>query len=289
MYWSRGVLHMLLAVFFFSVMNVLVKFVPDIPAVEVVFFRSVVSLIISVSILRYFKINLWGKNHKYLILRGASGMIALVLYFKLMQSIPLASAVTILFLSPIFTNILGTFIVKERVMPKQWVFYLLSFAGILLVKGFDPRIQPIHLAIGIGSSLFSGLAYNFIRKIKTAEHPLVIIFYFPLVTMPFTGLASSLNWVTPSGWDWAVLLGIGLLTQIAQYFMTRSYQAEELSKVANLRYLSIIFAWSFGFFIFGETYSLYAYLGMFLAVLGVVLNLWYRRVRVVKDSISKPS
>lgn len=289
MYWSRGVLHMLLAVFFFSVMNVFVKLLPHIPAVEIVFFRSLVSLIISVSILRFYKINLWGKNHKYLILRGASGMIALVLYFKLMQSIPLASAVTILFLSPIFTNILGMFIVKERVMPKQWVFYLISFAGILLVKGFDPRIQPIHLAIGIGSSIFSGLAYNFIRKIKTAEHPLVIIFYFPLVTMPFTGIASSLNWVAPSRWDWAILVGIGVLTQVAQYFMTRSYQAEELSKVANLRYLSIIFAWSFGFFIFGETYTLYAYLGMFIAVLGVVLNLWYRRKRVVKDSISKPT
>ena len=289
MYWSRGVFHMLLAVFFFSVMNVLIKLVPYIPAVEVVFFRSVVSLIISVSILKYYKISVWGKNHKYLILRGFSGMIALVLYFKLMQSIPLASAVTILFLSPIFTNILGTFIVKERVMPMQWVFYLISFAGILLVKGFDPRIQPIHLVIGIGASLFSGLAYNFIRKIKTAEHPLVIIFYFPLVTMPFTGLASSLEWVTPSGWDWAILIGIGLLTQVAQYFMTRSYQVEELSKVANLRYLSIIFAWSFGFFIFHETYTVFAYLGMFLAVLGVVFNLWYRRKRVVEDSISRPS
>lgn len=289
MYWSRGVFHMLLAVFFFSVMNVLVKLVPHIPAVEAVFFRSAVSLLISVSILKYYKIHLWGKNHKFLILRGVSGMLSLVLYFKLMQSIPLASAVTILFLSPIFTNIMGTFIVRERVMPAQWVFYLISFAGILLVKGFDPRIQPIHLAIGIGASIFSGLAYNFIRKIKTAEHPLVIIFYFPLVTMPFTGIASSLNWVTPTGWDWAILIGIGLLTQVAQYFMTLSYQAEELSKVANLRYLSIIFAWLYGFFIFHETYTVFAYLGMALAVLGVILNLWYRRKRVEGDSISKLS
>jgi len=277
---------MLLAVFFFSVMNVFVKLLPHIPAVEIVFFRSVVSLIISISFLKMYKINIWGKNHRYLILRGASGMIALVLYFKLMQSIPLASAVTILFLSPIFTNILGTFIVRERVFPMQWAFYLLSFIGILLIKGFDQRIEPIHLAIGIGASIFSGLAYNFIRKIKTAEHPLVIIFYFPLVTMPFTGIASSLNWVAPSGWDWAILLGVGILTQVAQYFMTRSYQSEELSKVANLRYISIVFAWSFGFFIFNETYTVYAYLGMFLAVFGVMLNLWYRKKLIVKESLS---
>jgi drug/metabolite transporter (DMT)-like permease len=280
MYWSRGVFHMLLAVFFFSVMNVLIKLLPHIPAVEIVFFRAAVSLVISISILRYYKINPWGTSHKWLILRGFSGMFSLVLYFELMQSIPLASAVTILFLSPIFTNILGTLIVRERVMPSQWFFYLLSFSGILLVKGFDPRIEPIHLLIGIGASIFSGLAYNFIRKIKTAEHPLVIIFYFPLVTMPFTGIASAFTWVNPSGWDWAILIAVGVFTQTAQYFMTRSYQSEELSKVANLRYLSIIFAWLYGFFIFGETYSFYAYLGMLIAVAGVVLNLWYRRKSV---------
>ncbi len=277
MYWSKGVVFMLFAVLFFSVMNVFVKLLPHIPAVEIVFFRSLVSLVISVSILRIYRINIWGKNHKYLILRGVSGMIALVLYFRLMQLIPLASAVTILFLSPIFTSILGTFIVREKVFPMQWVFYLVSFLGILLVKGFDDRIEPIHLVIGISASVFSGLAYNFIRKIKTAEHPLVIIFYFPLVTMPFTGGISYFTWVMPHGQDWAILLGIGVLTQIAQYFMTRSYQSEELSKVANIRYVSIVFAWSFGFFLFGESYTIYAYAGMILAVLGVMLNLWYRK------------
>lgn len=283
MYWSRGVLHMILAVFFFAVMNVCVKLLPHIPAIEIVFFRSVVSLVISVAILKAYKIDIWGKNRKLLILRGVAGMIALILYFRLMQSIPLASAVTILFLSPIFTNILGVFIVREKVFPMQWVFYLLSFAGIFLVKGFDPRIQPVHLAIGIGASIFSGLAYNFIRKIKTSEHPIVIIFYFPLVTMPITGAISSLNWVAPRGWDWAVLLAIGILTQLAQYFMTRSYQSEELSKVASLRYLSIIFAWLFGFFLFGETYTFIAYLGMLIAVAGVILNLWYRKQFLLQE------
>jgi len=277
MYWSKGVFHMLLAVFFFSLMNVFVKLLGHIPAVEIVFFRALVSLIISIILLKIYKINFWGNNKKILILRGAAGMIGLIFYFKLIQSIPLASAVTILFLAPIFTNILGIFIVKEKVHPLQWLFFLVSFMGIMLVTGFDFRIRPIHLVIGITASLFSGLAYNFIRKLKTSDHPLVIIFYFPLITMPFAGAYSSLNWVKPEGLDWLILILVGILTQTAQYFMTRSYQSEELSKVANLRYLSIVFAWSYGFFIFGETYSLLAYAGIFLAVLGVLLNLWFKK------------
>lgn len=285
MYWSKGVFHMLLAVFFFSLMNVFIKLLPGIPAVEIVFFRALVSLVISIVFLRIYKINIWGNNKKILILRGIAGMLSLIFYFRLIQLIPLASAVTILFLAPIFTNILGIFIVKEKVHPLQWVFFLISFLGILFVQGFDTRIQLRHLMIGIIASVFSGLAYNFIRKLKTSEHPLVIIFYFPLITMPITGALASFKWIPPEGIQWLYLILIGIFTQIAQYFMTKSYQSEELSKVANLRYLSIILAWSYGFFVFGETYNLLSYLGIFLAVLGVLLNLWYKKKSMERESV----
>jgi drug/metabolite transporter (DMT)-like permease len=154
---------------------------------------------------------------------------------------------------------------------------MISFVGILLVKGFDTRVQPVHLIIGIAASIFSGLAYNFIRKLKSSDHPLVIIFYFPLITMPFAGAYASFNWVQPAGLDWLILVCVGIFTQTAQYFMTRSYQSEELSKVANLRYLSVIFAWTYGFFFFNENYNLLTYGGIALAVLGVLLNLWYKK------------
>ena len=274
---TRGVWFMLMATFFFSLMNVMVKLIPHIPAIEIVFFRSVISIVLSLSFLLPQKVNIWGSNKKYLILRGVSGAIALILYFTLIQSVPLASAVTILFLQPILTNVIGIFIVKEKVHPLQWLFYLLSFSGILIVQGFDTRIDPVYLFIGIGASIFSGLAFNFIRKLKTSEHPLVIIFYFPLITMPVTGVISTMNWVAPKGTDWLFLLLVGVLTQIAQYFMTRSYQAEEINKVVGLRYLSIVFALFFGWFMFDENYNWIAYVGMGVAVLGVILNLWFKK------------
>ncbi|WP_373521342.1 EamA family transporter, partial [Aquiflexum sp.] len=66
---------------------------------------------------------------------------------------------------------------------------------------------------------------------------------------------------------------VGLLTQFAQYFMTLSYQNAQLSKVASLSYIGIIYALGFGFFIFGETFNLMAYLGMALVLLGVIMNI----------------
>ena len=267
---------MLLATFFFALMNVCVKLVSHLPAVEVIFFRSAVSLAMSYVAIRRQKLHIWGNDPKMLALRGIAGAGALILFFITLHNMPLATAVTVQYLSPIFTTIMGVFIVKERVKPWQWVFFALSFAGVLVVEGVDTRVEPLYLGLGVLSALLSGLAYNFIRKLNTQEHPLVIVFYFPFITLPIALLYSAFNWVQPQGWDWAILLLVGVLTQLAQYYMTMSYQAEELSKVANLNYIGIIYALFFGFILFGETFNAAVYAGMALVLLGVVLNISYK-------------
>ena len=156
-----------------------------------------------------------------------------------------------------------------------------------MIQGFDNRIETTYLFLGIGSALFAGLAYNMIRQLKQSEHPLIITFYFPLVSLPVTLLLiSGVTWVMPQGTDWIVLFFIGLTAQIAQYFMTRAYQSEELSKVVSVKYVGIIYALTFGYFIFGETYSLAAHVGMVVVLAGVILNLWYKgRVESLKPKV----
>ncbi len=273
---SKGVKYMLLSTFLFACMNVLVKFVTAIPAVEVVFFRSVISLVISYTILKSKGIALWGNNKPLLIARGATGAVGLILYFMLIQQIPLATAVTLQFLAPIVTAMLGMLMLKERVSLWQWLFFLLSFGGILVVNGFDARVELIHLLMGLLAAFGAGMAYTIIRKLKKSEHPLVIVMYFPLVTMPITGLYSAWHWVMPQGIAWLTLLGIGVLTQFAQYYLTKSFQEEEINKVASLNYLSILYALCFGYIFFEEKFNVYTYLGMLLVVSGVLLNMWYK-------------
>ncbi|MGB3778844.1 MAG: DMT family transporter [Tunicatimonas sp.] len=287
MHLSKGVQYMLLATFLFSCMNVLVKFVPHIPAVEIVFFRCAISLVMSYAVLKSQGIYLWGNNRRLLIARGLSGAVALVLYFILLQQIPLATAVTLQFLSPIVTAFLGVILLGERMRRWQWLFFLLSFGGMLVINGFDARISTVHLLMGLVAAVGSGLAYTIIRKLNQREHPLVIVLYFPLVTMPIVGLYSAFHWVMPQGWDWAFLLGIGTFTQFAQYFMTKAYQAEEVSKVANLKYLSIIYALSFGFIFFGETFNWMTYAGMTLVIAGVVLNVWYKQWATARQNVPR--
>lgn len=274
---SRGVIYMFIAIAVFACMNLFVKLLVGIPPVQVVFFRSVVSLLMSLAMLKAQKVPFWGKNKKVLIMRGLVGAIALVAYFATIQNLPLATAVTLQFLSPIFTAILGIFIVKERVHPIQFVFFAISFGGVLLIKGWDQRFSNEYLLLGMVAAMFAGLAYNFIRKLKTSEHPLVIVLYFPLVTLPLAGSWTAAVWVLPEGPQWIYLLAVGVLTQIAQYYMTRSYQEEELSKVAPIQYMGIIFGLAFGWWLFDESFHPMGYAGIVLVLLGVGLNLIYKQ------------
>ncbi len=267
-----SVQSMLLAGVFFALMNVSVKYIPHIPAIEIILFRSVFSLIFSYTLLRRQKVNVFGNNKKLLVLRGVVGSVGLISFFYTLQKIPLASAVTLQYLSPILTTILGIYLVREKVKPIQFLFFGISFLGVVLVQGFDARVNFLYAGIGFISALFSGLAYNVIRKLKNTEHPLVIIFYFPLVTIPIAITISFFTWVQPLGWDWAILLWIGICTQTAQYFMTVAYQNANVSKISSLSYLGVFYALIFGFFFFGEAYTFMAYVGMGLLLLGVFLN-----------------
>ena len=264
---------MILAGIFFALMNVSVKFLPHIPAIEIIFFRSIFSFIFSIAYLRSQKIPVFGNNKKLLVLRGTVGSIGLITFFYTLQNIPLASAVTIQYLSPIFTTILGIFLVKEKVKPIQFLFFGMAFVGVIVVQGFDTRVDLFWAGVGVTSALFSGLAYNVIRKLRNTEHPLVIIFYFPLVTLPIATVISLFNWVNPEGWDWVLLLWIGICTQSAQYFMTVAYQNANVSKVSSLTYLGMVYALIFGFVFFDETFTVGSYIGMGLVLLGILLNL----------------
>lgn len=268
-----SVQSMLLAGVFFALMNVSVKFIPGIPAIEIILFRSLFSLVFSFLVLKKQGVPVLGNNKKLLIIRGVVGSIGLISFFYTLQKIPLASAVTIQYLSPIFTTILGIFLVKERVKPVQFVWFGISFLGVFVLQGFDPRVNLTYSLVGMISALFSGLAYNVIRKLKNTEHPLVIIFYFPLVTLPVASIVSYFTWVQPVGWEWLILLWIGICTQAAQYFMTVAYQNANVAKISSLSYLGILYALFFGFLFFGETFGLLSYLGMGLVLLGILLNL----------------
>lgn len=272
----RGVIFMLLAAFVFALMTVFVKLLPNIPVLEIIFFRAIFSVVVCLYSLLKARIPIFGNNKAILIIRGLAGVTALSMNYYLIQVVPLAAASTLTYLAPIFTTILGIFFVKEKVSPLQFLFFALSFSGILVIQGFDNRISLFHLMLGISTSMVMGLAYNCVRKLSTTEHPLVIIFYFPLLCLPVTGLWIVFNFTMPLGREWFYLVMVGLTSQVAQYYLTRAYQIAEIATVSIVNYTSIIYTITLGLIIFGESFNSMTYLGMALVCAGVIINVLYK-------------
>ena len=268
---------MLISVGCFAAVNLLVKFLPHLPATELVLFRSLITFAISYSLLKKKKLYPWGNNKPWLLIRGVAGTTALTIFFYTLQKMPLSAAVTVQYLSPFFTAFIAGFLLGEKTKAAQWLFFLVSFAGIVVVKGSSADIPPTLLALGVFSSMFSGLAYNAIRKLKD-EEPLVIVMYFPLVATPVMLVFSLFNWVTPVGIDWLLLLGLGVLTQFAQLYMTKSYQLSEVNTVAPLKYIGVIFALTWDIALFDFIPNAQMFLGIALVIGGVLMNLRFKSV-----------
>jgi drug/metabolite transporter (DMT)-like permease len=275
---NKGAKYMIISSFAFSLMHLCIKALPHIPVFELVFFRSVVSLVISYLLLKKKKVSVLGNNRKGLLARGLFGVTALTLFFMTLQNMPLAGAVTIQYLSPIFTALFAIWLLREKVKHRQWLFFGFSFLGVFLLKGFDVsgQISYQYVLIGLASACLSGLAYNCIRMLRNSEHPLVVVFYFPLVATPIMGVLSFFQWVSPVGIDWLYLILLGVITQIAQIYMTKGIQSDIAGNIMIYKYIGVLFAFSYGYFIFGETYSFMSLFGIFLLLSGVLLNAWFK-------------
>ena len=276
---------MFLSTFFFALANVFVKQVGHLPAMEIVFFRCLLGTIFCFYGLRKANADWLGTNRLQLFLRGLFGTTALYCFFVTVQNIPLASAMTIQYLSPIFTSVIAIFLLKEGVRAMQWLFYAIAFAGVLLIEQFDARISPLFLALGIISAFGSGMAYNLVRSLKEKEHPLTVVLHFQLVGLIAGFFFTFFNWQTPVGWDWFYLFLIGAASQLGQIFLTDALQKEKAASVSIIVYSGLIYGISIGWIVFNEPQTIFSLFGMLLVVCGVALSLLYGKRRMSAEEL----
>ncbi len=271
-----GVLLMLIASISFGIMNISVKFVHHMPVGEVVFFRAVVQIVLSIYILASNQQNPWGQNPKMLLMRGLFGSVGLFCYFYTLQVMPLGNATVIHYLSPILTTLVAVALGDEKNHPLSYVFFAVCLAGVAIVNGLSTQITTAGVLAGLGGALFSAFAYNTIRRLKDLENPNVVVLYFPMVTLPLSLISIPVFnevWIWPQHSDWIWLLLTGISTQAGQYFMTRAYQTEKTSIVSAVSYTGILWSLTFGIVLFNESYKLWQYVGVGLVIVGVVANI----------------
>ena len=270
--------------FWFSVMSLLVKGAgARLPSLELVLARAVVTLVLSVVLLRRARLHPWGTHRRRLVLRGLFGFTGLVCFYYSLTHLPIAEATVLQYTNPIFTALLAAMLLGERLTWRESGAALISLAGVVLVArpaalfGGAAPLPTIPVLVALFGALVSAAAYVTVRSLGSSEHPLVVVFYFPLVSVPLAIPAVLPVWIRPTPLEWLALVGIGVATQIAQVYMTRGLQLEPAGRATAVGYLQVVFAAAWGMLLFHEALHPLTLLGTVLVVSGTLALALRRR------------
>ena len=268
-----GLLYMLLSVCTFSVMDILVKWSQDYPTGEVLFFRGFFGLIPTYFLIPRDKLLSFYKTERKLehFLRCFAGMIALVAIVIALRELPLAVVVSLSYAAPLFITVLSIFLLSEKVGIFRWLAVLIGFIGVIIIA--EPGFKGMNYLYFLPLIFCIGMAFVTItiRKLSTTE-PIWLISIFFTITISIAGLATiPMGWVMPNFQDFILLALIGVTGGSANLFLTQSYKLSEVSLVAPLKYLALIFAIIFGYLIWNEIPTIKTLIGASLVVLASLI------------------
>lgn len=250
---------MALSAFFFSVMGALVKVAGEtLPSQEIVFFRSLLVLIFAYVTLRKMGVPAWGENKKLLAIRGTTGFVALSCFYYAVTHLPLADATVIMYSNPVFTAVFAAIFLGESLSKIEIVGVLVSVGGVLLIAqpsflfGGESRLAMLDVTIALAGAIFAAISYVIVRQLRRSEHPMVVVFYFPLIATPASIPFAIPDAVLPNWWELGLLLAIGIVTHIAQVTMTKGLHLEKAGRATAVSYLQIVFAFILGMLFFDE-------------------------------------
>jgi drug/metabolite transporter (DMT)-like permease len=274
-------LWMIAASFFFACMGVCVKLAAEFfSTAEIVFFRSVISLLLMFLLVRARGIPIATPHWRFQLWRSASGFVSLLLYFYAIAMLPLATAVTLAYTSPLFLTLYLCWFNKVRLRRGMLGALALGFVGVvLLLRPTFHAEQLLGGLIGLGSGVMAGLAYYNVKELgERGEVEERTVFYFSLLST-----VGSAIWMTLfefhriSLHGGLLLLGVAGFGTLAQLAMTRAYKRGRTLMAASLAYSTVIFASVFGMLLWQETLSFGAWSAIALIVAsGVVATLFSR-------------
>ena len=276
---SLNKFNLVFASFFFSLMTLCVKNIDKrIPIYELVLFRSLLSLVITLFIIKVKNINPWGKNKPLLILRGVLGTTALICIFYAIRNMPLSISTVIQYTYPIFISIFAGIFINEKITKNLIFALMIGWLGILIIlnpsqlSNINVDIENISVSIAFLGSISTALAYVTVKKLAFTENIYVIIEYFPLVSFITLLPIVLLNWVTPNLNELIWIIGIGLFTQLGQTFLTIGLKKLPASEASTINYLQVLFGSIWGILFFSEIINLNFIIGSLLVLLGTIIS-----------------
>ena len=266
---------MFLSICGFSLMDVIVKWSVDYPIGQILFFRGFFGIIFYFFIIPHERLHNFYQTKRPGLhsLRCIAGLIAIVAIFIALRKLPLATVVSISFAAPIFTTIFSIFLLKEKVGVYRWLAVLVGFIGILIIT--EPGISELNIYYIFPIIFCLGLSYVAItlRQLSSTEPVWLISLFFSIAITLLSLITVPFGWVMPSIAHFLILSLIGIFGGVSNLWLSQSYKYSEVSLVTPLKYLTLVFAMIFGYFIWDEIPTIKTLIGAFLVIISTLIIL----------------
>ena len=206
------------------------------------------------------------------------GCFALFCVFEGISHLKLSIATVIQFSYPTFISLFGLILLKESLGKRILSSVLLGWIGILIVvypeinNNLD-RVEVYPILIALLGSLLTALAYICVRVLSRTENTLVIVYYFPLVSIPLTLPFIYQSFIIPTGEEIFWLILVALLTQVGQMCITKGLKEVKVSIASTINYLQVIFASLLGLLLFKEKITSNIVLGSLIVLLSTLISI----------------
>lgn len=280
---KRGILWMLATSFCFITLDSMMKYLlQDLPLVEVTWARFFFGTI--------FPIALAGRQLPQLLRSAAPGVQTLRSVFLMattgafnagIRTTPLATATTIMFLSPILVTLLSIPLLGERVGLRRWISVFVGFAGALIVvRPWQSGLGGI--GIGVIMLLVAALLnanYQVLTRKVRLDDPLTSLLFTALAGAIVTSLILPFYWVQPTLFQFLLMIGCGVAGGLGHFCLIRAFRLAPASVVAPFGYSSLIWATIFGALIWKDFPGLNTIIGAAL-IIGAGLYIFTREQRL---------
>ena len=274
---TKGILFILSAAFFFSLMTVFVRLSGDVPTMQKAFFRNIVAAFLAAFILMRSGEKFYIPRTSLLdmFLRCSIGTMGILCNFWAVDHMRIADANILNKLSPFFAILMSIFILKERPNRVEWLSVLLAFIGAAFVAKPGAGIASFPALVAILGGFTAGTAYTYVRKLGLSgvKGP-VIVFSFSVFSTLILLPNILLNYHPMSVKQFVFLVLAGCSAAIAQLSVTAAYQNAPARDISVFDYSQVVYAAMFGFLLWGEIPDAWSFLG-YAIIIGTAFGKWY--------------
>ena len=244
----------LLAAASFAVMMASVRYMDGkFDAFEIVFFRALIGIFIVIPLVTKFGVGALKTDRLPMhIVRTLFALFAMATLYYALAFIPIAQAVALTFLIPLFTTIAAGTVLREKVGIHRWGATLAGFGGALVIirPGVVDVSLPILMVV-LSSALYAG-AWSSVKVLTRTDSAAVTVFWMNLLMLPLTAIPLVFFWITPGPEDVLPIVVMALSGWAAHFFQARAFKAADASAVMPYDFLRLPLGALFGYLLFAE-------------------------------------